>query len=72
MLNFAHHYEFQESGLQINDLKKLIEEKRVMYDHNIDQKGYKWSGKSILKKVEISMLPSYVSKNLDIYKKWLD
>ena len=43
-----------------------------MYDHNIDQKGYKWSGKSILKKVEISMLPSYVSKNLDIYKKWLD
>jgi beta-1,4-mannosyl-glycoprotein beta-1,4-N-acetylglucosaminyltransferase len=72
LLNFAHHYEFQESGLQINDLKKLIAEKRVMYDHNIDQKGYKWSGKSILKKVEISMLPSYVSKNLDIYKKWLD
>ena len=29
--------------------QKLISEKRVMYDHNVDQKGYKWSGKSILK-----------------------
>ena len=33
----------------IQDIKKMIEEKRVMYDHNIDQKGYKWSGKSKLK-----------------------
>ena len=40
LLNFAHHYEFEESGLQIDDLKKLINEKRVMYDHTVDQKGY--------------------------------
>ena len=72
LLNFAHHYEFEESGLKINDLKKLINEKRVMYDHNIDQKGYKWSGKSILKKVNDSLLPKYVSSNLDKYKDWLD
>ena len=71
-LNFAHHYEFEESGLKINDLKKLIEEKRVMYDHNIDQKGYKWSGKSILKKINESGLPSYITNNLDKYKNWLD
>ena len=25
LLNFAHHYEFEESGLKINDLRKLIE-----------------------------------------------
>jgi len=50
LLNFAHHYEFEESGLKINDLKKLITEKRVMYDHNVDQRSYKWSGKSKLKK----------------------
>ena len=72
LLNFAHHYEFEESGLKINDLKKLINEKRVMYDHNIDQKEYKWSGKSILKKVNENLLPKYVSSNLDKYKDWLD
>lgn len=72
LLNFAHHYEFEESGLKINDLKKLISEKRVMYDHNIDQKDYKWSGKSKLEKIENNFLPEFVSLNLDKYKDWLD
>ena len=72
LLNFAHHYEFEESGLNINDIKKLIAEKRVMYDHNVDQRGYKWSGKSILKKVEKAELPNHITNNLDLYEKWLD
>ena len=72
LLNFAHHYEFEESGLKKEDLKKLIQEKRVMYDHNVDQKGYKWSGKGKLNKISSSELPDYISANLDIYKDWLD
>ena len=72
LLNFAHHYEFEESGLQIKDLKKLIAEKRVMYDHNVDQKSYKWSGKSTLKNLEIDLLPDYISSNLDKYSDWID
>ncbi len=72
LLNFAHHYEFEESGLKINDLKKLISEKRVMYDHNVDQKGYKWSGKSILKNLEVEQLPDYISNNLSKFSSWLD
>ena len=72
LLNFAHHYEFEVSGLKINDIKKLIAEKRVMYDHNVDQKAYKWSGKSILKKVSNDVLPNYIDSNLVKYKDWLD
>ena len=72
LLNFAHHYEFEESGLKKNDLEKLINEKRVMYDHNVDQKGYKWSGKSKLKKINDNLLPSYVLHNVEKYKNWLD
>ena len=72
LLNFAHHYEYEESGLKINDLKKLINEKRVMYDHNVDQKGYKWSGKSILKKIDKKLLPNYISSNISKYSEWLD
>ena len=72
LLNFAHHYEYEESGLNIENLKKLINEKRVMYDHNVDQKRYKWSGKSILKKYEIELLPKHISSNLDKYSDWLD
>ena len=72
LLNFAHHYEFEVSGLKINDIKRLIAEKRVMYDHNVDQKAYKWSGKSILKKVSNDVLPNYIDSNLVKYKDWLD
>jgi beta-1,4-mannosyl-glycoprotein beta-1,4-N-acetylglucosaminyltransferase len=72
LLNFAHHYEFEQSGLKINDIKKLINEKRVMYDHNIDQKGYKWSGKSILKKINLNLLPSYIANNAKRFDEWLD
>ena len=72
LLNFAHHYEYEESGLNIDDLKKLISEKRVMYDHNVDQRGYKWSGKSILKTLDKKHLPEYVTVNSSKYKDWLD
>ena len=72
LTNFAHHYEFEESGLKLDDLKKLISEKRVMYDHTVDQKGYKWSGKSTLQKVKLNFLPDYISNNILKYKDWID
>ena len=72
LLNFAHHYEFEQSGLKLNDIRKLIKEKRVMYDHNIDQRGYKWSGKAILKNIDIKLLPSYIAENVEKFKEWLD
>ncbi len=72
LMNFAHHYEFEKSGLQVDDIKNYISEKKVVYDHNVDQKGYKWSGKSKLKKMETDILPKYVSSNFNKYKNWID
>tara|TARA_A100001015_G_C14439454_1_gene499861 strand:- start:36 stop:323 length:288 start_codon:yes stop_codon:yes gene_type:complete len=72
LLNFAHHYEYEESGLKLDDIKKLILEKRVMYDHTVDQKGYKWSGKSILRKTDMDFLPKHISLNKEKYLDWLD
>ena len=72
LLNFAHHYEYEDSGLNIDDIRKLIKEKRVMYDHKVDQKSFKWSGKSILKKFDVDLLPKYVSLNVDKFSDWLD
>tara|TARA_B110000967_G_scaffold197924_1_gene230263 strand:- start:742 stop:1632 length:891 start_codon:yes stop_codon:yes gene_type:complete len=72
LLNFAHHYDFEESGLKINDLKKLILEKKVMYDHSVDQKNNKWTGQTKLEKVYNTELPEHINLQPDIYKKWLD
>ena len=43
-----------------------------MYDHTVDQKGYKWSGKSLLKNLEINFLPEHVKQNKEKYLDWLD
>ena len=72
LLNFAHHYEYQESGLNIERIKQLIDKKKVIYDHNIDQKQYKWSGKVMLKKIDNNVLPEYVQSKLEKFKDWLD
>ena len=72
LLNFAHHYEFTESGLKIEDIRKFISEKRIIYDYKVDQKKFKWSGKSKLEKMDSSLLPSYVYNNLGKYSEWLD
>tara|TARA_B100001057_G_scaffold475754_1_gene542898 strand:+ start:9 stop:878 length:870 start_codon:yes stop_codon:yes gene_type:complete len=72
LLNYAHHYEFQTSGLKIEDIKKFISEKRIIYDYKADQKKNKWSGKSTLKRLENKFLPNFVANNLDKYSDWLD
>jgi beta-1,4-mannosyl-glycoprotein beta-1,4-N-acetylglucosaminyltransferase len=72
LINFAHHFEFEKSGLNIKDIKRLINEKKIIYDHGIDQKKYKWSGNKKLNKVDNTYLPKYITSNLDKYKDWLD
>jgi beta-1,4-mannosyl-glycoprotein beta-1,4-N-acetylglucosaminyltransferase len=72
LLNFAHHYEFEKSGLKIDDIKKFMTEKKVIYDHNIDQKKYKWSGEIKLHKIVENHLPKYVISNREKYKLWFD
>ena len=72
LLNFAHHHEFEESKLQLKDLEEFIEKKIVMYDHQLSRKESKWSGRSILKKINDDFLPSYLSSNRFKYREWLD
>ena len=72
MLNFAHHYEFEDSGLKLKDLEKLMKEKKVMYAHNVDKRENKWSGGANLEKIENFQLPDYIKENLNKFHKWLD
>jgi Glycosyltransferase family 17. len=37
MRNFMHHLEYEESGLGVKDLKKIISERKIMYDHSVDK-----------------------------------
>ena len=72
LLNYAHHYEFEASGLEIGDIKKMMSEKRVIYDYKADKRKFKWSGKSTLKKINNNLLPNYISNNVNKFSDWLD
>ena len=73
MRNFLHHLEYEESGLDIEQLKKLISEKKIMYNHSADKKDVnKWSNTRNLEKISISQLPSYIENNITKFGDWID
>ena len=69
--NFAHHYEFEESGLTKDDLERMIKDNLAVYDYHVDMKKNKWKGEKKLKITDNIYLPKYVQDNLDKYKGWL-
>ena len=72
MKNFLHHYEYERSGTNVDDIKKLIESKKALYNYNADQRQGKWSNNSELIKINLNLLPSYITDNKEKFKKWLN
>jgi len=70
--NFLHHQDFEASGLTLDDIKEKVENKKILYDHNVDQRDYKWSGTKSLSKVPVSELPDYLCKNEMKYSNWIE
>ena len=73
MKNFGHHDEFDVSGLNIEDIRKKIKDKKVFYNHLADQSAKnKWTFDYELKKINEKLLPEYLIKNKNNYKEWFD
>ena len=73
MRNFAHHLEYEESGMSVNNLKNNIKNKTVFYNHFADKTATdKHSSEIKLEKVKLELLPSYIGSNLETYRDWID
>ena len=72
MKNFLHHLEYEESGLGVEEIRKIISEKKVFYDHNADKRDKKWSAEIILVKESDQHLPNHIIENKEKYTDWLD
>ena len=70
--SFVHYKDFESSGLSIDDLKRLINEKKVMYNHKIDKKKDKWTGGQKLHTLKLEEMPKHIIDNYQRYKLWLD
>tara|TARA_Y100000591_G_scaffold239261_1_gene209897 strand:+ start:198 stop:1079 length:882 start_codon:yes stop_codon:yes gene_type:complete len=71
MKNFLHHFEYENSGLGVEDIEKLIKERKPLYDYSVDQRKKKWATSSELVKINLDLLPNYILENEEKYKDWL-
>lgn len=72
MRNYLHHLEYEESGLSLENIKKIISEKKAIYDHKVDKRGKKWNSSIKLDKEDDFQLPDYIKKNKLLFKNWMD
>ena len=69
---FAHHAEFSNSGIKIDDLSRFIKNEIVYYDHQLDQSNQnKWNASIPLEKINLNKLPNYIQDNYNKFKLWI-
>ena len=71
-MNYTHLEEFTKSKLNIEDLRKKIKEKKIIYDHSVDQTKNKWDSDVTLSTVKLSDMPDYLRENYKKYVNWLE
>jgi len=70
--NYGEHNEFNLSGITKQNIKDLIENHELYFDHALDKKEQdKYSSKIKLDKVDLNHLPKYLSDNINKYQKWI-
>ena len=69
---YGEHNEFNISGITKKNIKELIDNHELYFDHSLDKKGQdKYSSKIKLDKVDLNHLPKYLSDNINKYQKWI-
>ena len=69
--SYAHHAEFPADNLKKVFFKKLISERKMMYDHGADMSADKYSKKVDLDVFDFESLPNYIKNNKEKFIEWL-
>ena len=72
LLNYTHHDEFVKSKLKLEDLRKKIKERKIIYDHSVDQTQNKWNSDVTLSKAKLTDMPDYLKENYKKYVNWFE
>jgi len=73
LTTFLHHQDFEDSRITVDDLKRKMKEKKILYDHNLDKKNQnKWQTDVQLKKINSKYLPNYIKNNIHDYLEWIE
>ena len=70
--NYGEHNEFERSGIKEDDIKSLIQNQELYFNHSGDKKSEnKYAAKIKLNKVPINDMPKYLIDNQKKFKDWL-
>ena len=69
--SYTHHLEFEQSNIGVEDIKKMVNEKKPYYDLTVDQTKDKTKSSVKLKTANLNELPIYIQKNQEKFGNWI-
>ena len=70
--SYLHHREYDLNPVSIEKIKKMINEKKTIYNLKTDMRSNKFDGGNELKKIDLDLLPSYISNNKNKFSDWIE
>ena len=70
--SYLHHREFDLEPLDVQGIKKIMNNKQAIYDLSVDKTVNKIGIGSKLEKYDLEKLPQIIKSNLKKYEQWLD
>ena len=70
--SYLHHREYDIEPIGVQKIKKMINEKRAVYNLKADMRSSKFSTGQSLTKIDLHHLPNYIQNNVNKYKEWLE
>ena len=70
--SYLHHREFEVKPIPLDEINRLITDKKAIYDLKLDKRDQKIGSGNKLEKYNIDKLPNYIRENLNKYKDWID
>ena len=70
--SYLHHIDYDRNPLNIDQITKIIEDKKTIYDLKVDSKEEKFNPKNKLIKVSRNEMPKYINDNINKFKDWID
>ena len=70
--SYLHHIDYDIDPIGVNRIKKIVEDKKAIYDLKADQRQSKFNAQNELIKIDNTLLPSYILENMDKFEDWIE
>jgi len=70
--SYLHHREYDVNPVGVENIRKMIDKKKTIYDLKADMRSNKFKGSNELTKIDLDLLPNYILDNIDKFSKWIE